>query len=96
MGDDRVRAGPHQQPLEPLGVGVEDRRPRRRVGYRVEEGSAAGPGHDRIDHEAGRTALFDPVPDTTPGAAVLNANAERLERLLLGPGPYAVVAHRPR
>ena len=51
---------------------------------------------DPVVPGAGRTALLDPVPDTTPGAAVLNANAERLERLLFGPGPYAVVAHRPR
>jgi hypothetical protein len=43
-----------------------------------------------------RSGILEPVPDTTPGAAVLNANAERLERLLFGPGPYAVVAHRPR
>ncbi len=39
--------------------------------------------------------LLEPVPGTEPGAAVLNANLERLERLLVGPGAYAVVAHRP-
>jgi hypothetical protein len=51
---------------------------------------------DPVRTGPGRSGILEPVPDTTPGAAVLNANAERLERLLFGPGPYAVVAHRPR
>lgn len=36
-----------------------------------------------------------PVPDDTPGAAVLNANIERLNRVLFEPGAYAVVAAKP-
>jgi hypothetical protein len=51
---------------------------------------------DPVRAGPGRSGILEPVPDTTPGAAVLNANAERLERLLFGPGPYAVIAHRPQ
>jgi hypothetical protein len=50
---------------------------------------------DPVRTGPGRAGILDPVPESTPGAAVLNANAERLERLLFGPGPYAVVARRP-
>jgi len=58
--------------------------------------SVRGLAVDPVRAGPGRSGILEPVPDTTPGAAVLNANAERLERLLFGPGPYAVVAHRPR
>jgi hypothetical protein len=41
------------------------------------------------------TPVLAPVPDGTPGADVLNANAERLNQLLFTPGAYAVVAKKP-
>jgi SAM-dependent methyltransferase len=35
------------------------------------------------------------VPSGTPGADVINANTERLNRALFGSGPYAVIARKP-
>jgi hypothetical protein len=35
------------------------------------------------------------VPEAVPGAEMINANVERLNRLLFAPGSYAVTAHRP-
>lgn len=50
-----------------------------------------------IRHHAALSApeLLRPVPDATPGADVLNANAERLNAVLFAPAAYAVVGRRP-
>jgi hypothetical protein len=37
-----------------------------------------------------------PVPDSTPGADVLNANIDRLNRVLFADDAFAVVARKPR
>lgn len=48
-----------------------------------------------IGVEACDGPLLSPVDEGTPGAGVLNANIERLNRLLFEPSAYAVVATRP-
>ena len=46
------------------------------------------------DDPSGPSASLDHVPDSTPGAAALNANVDRLNRLLFHPASYAVSASR--
>jgi len=48
----------------------------------------------RVEATEDPAARLERVPADVPGAGALNANAERIERLLSGPASYAIVAHR--